>query len=149
MDVNHKLRTPSDVAYTRAWPTSTIEAAEALAIAAETHLVQPLPAYDLNSVLIEPQYYMRRLDGATVILRFELVHHLIRKGKDQAGVDTFSARVVQLRVILPPQGQSPATPIRRKLLPRDDYFGTFTPSKRDRDDDEDDKENGPPLKAMR
>ena len=150
---DHLLREHVDVAYTRAWPTSTPEAAAALAAASETHSVNPLPAYDLNGVLLEPGHYTKRLDGATVIIRFELNHFLIRK-KDKASVDTFSARVVQLRIILPPPGHSPATPRKKKVLPRDDYFGSFTPTKRDRDDEDDDndddnKENGRPLKALR
>jgi len=147
------LRQHIDVAYTRAWPTSTPEAASALAAASETHSVNPLPAYDLNGVLVDPQQYTRRLDGATVIIRFELNHYLIRS-KGQPSIDTFSARVVQLRVILPPPGASPVTPRKKKILPRDDYFGSFTPTKRGRDDEEDDsgdddKENGRPLKALR
>ena len=147
---SHLLTRHIDVAYTRGWPTSTPEAAEALAVAAESHSVNPLPAYDQNGVLIEPQYYTRRLDGATVIIRFELYHYLIRS-RDMPPVDTFSARVVQLRVILPPQGASPATPRKKKILPHDDYFGSFTPTKRSRDDeDDDDKENDrPKLKALR
>lgn len=134
-----------DVAYTRSWPTSTPEAAEALAAAAETHQVHPLPAYDQNGVLLEPQYYGRRLDGATVVARFELTHYLIRKGKDGRAVDTFSARIVQLRVILPPPGACPATPRKKKVLPHDTYFGSFTPTKRGRDDEDDDKENHKPT----
>lgn len=137
------------MAYTRAWPTSTPEAAEALAAAAETHQVNPLPAYDQNGVLLEPQYYGKRLDGATVIARFGLTHHLIRKGKDKRAVDTFSARIVQLRIILPPPGAGPATPRKKKVLLHDIYFGSFTPTKRGRDDKDDDKENGPPMKVTR
>ena len=93
---------------------------------------------------------MKRLEGATVIIRFELNHYLIRK-KDQRAVDTFSARVVQLRVILPPPGASPATPRRRKVLASDTYFGSFTPSKRSRDDEDEEKEkeNKRPSKISR
>jgi len=149
---DHLLKWLVDVAYTRAWPTSTPEAAEALAAAAETHSVNPLPAYDQNGVLVEPLQYNRRLDGATVIIRFELYHYLIRN-KGKPAVDTFSARVVQLRIVLPPPGASPATPRKKKLLPHDTYFGSFTP-KRGRDDEDDDdnedgKENQRPLKALR
>ncbi|KAF9789202.1 hypothetical protein BJ322DRAFT_1017915 [Thelephora terrestris] len=122
LSLNRSLKLPVDAAYTRVWPTSTTTAAEALASAAETHRVEPLPAYDLNGVLMEPQYYTRRLDGATVVLHFELSHHPICKSREGAPVDTFSARVVQIRVILPPTGASPATPRKKKLLPQDDYF---------------------------
>ena len=149
--VGRSLRQTSDVAYTRAWPTSTPEAAEALTAAAETHKVNPLPAYDQNGVVIEPQFYTRRLEGATVIIRFELYHYLIRNGKNQPATDTFSARVFHIRVILPPPGASPATPRKRRVLPRDDYFGSFTPTKRHRDGDDDDssKENRRPSKLIR
>lgn len=144
------LRRPLDVAYTRAWPTSMTEASEALAAAAETHHIKLLPAYKINGVTMEPQYYMKRLDGATVILRFELAHHLICKGHEKVGIDMFSARVVQIRVILPPQGGAPATPRKlKKLLPYNNYFGSFTPTKCNWDDDGDDKENSLPPKTMR
>ena len=104
-----------DVAFTQAWPTSTPQAAEALAATSESHRVEPLLAYDLNGVLIEPHYYMKRLDGTTVILRFELTHHLIhRQGK--ALVDTFSARIVQIRVIFPLPGAAPVTPQKKRVL---------------------------------
>jgi hypothetical protein len=120
-----------------------------LAAAVRTHRVEPLPACDLGGVLIEPQYYAKRLDGATVILRFKLIHHLIRRGKDRPAVDTFSARVVQIRIILPPPGAALATSRKKRLLPCDTYFGSFTPTKRNGDDDEDNKENGPPPKTTR
>ena len=138
--LDHSLRWPLDVAYTRTWPTSTPEAAKALAVAAETHQVNPLPAYDQNGVLLEPQYYSKRLDGATVVLCFELTHYLIHK-KDQHAIDTLSAHIVQLRIILPLPRSSPTTPRKKKIPLHDNYFGTFTPTKRRRGDDNDNKGN--------
>ena len=114
----------------------------------ETHTVNPLPTYDQNGILLEPQYYTKRLDGATVIIRFELFHYLVRS-KDKPAVDTFSTRLVQVRIILPPAGASPATPRKKKLLPHDTYFGSFIPTKRGRDDDDEGKENQRPLKVFR
>ena len=142
------LKCSLDVANTRAWPTSTPEAAEALAVAAESYCVCPLPAYDQNANLLEPQDYMKRLDGANVIIRFELSHYLIRGKKDGPATDIFSARVVQVRIILPPPG-TPATPRKKKILPRDNYFGSFTPTKRKRENDDDDKENHRSSKTAR
>ena len=52
---------------------------EALAKLVATHCVNPLPAYDQNAILIELYLYTRRLDGAAVIIRFNLSHHLICK----------------------------------------------------------------------
>lgn len=89
-----------------------------------------------------------------MIIRFELTHYLIRNSKQdkkERPTDTFSARLVQLRVIIPPPAASPATPRKRKLLPSDNYFGTFTPKKNPKDDDNDDsgKENGAPTKRLK
>ena len=128
-----------DIAATRDWPTSTQRAAEDLAAIAETHAVCPLPAYDQNGILIEPGWYARRLGGATVIIRFELHHYVIRNAKQdkrEKPTDTFSAKLIQLRVIIPPPAASPATPRKRKLLPSDNYFGSFTPKKNPKDEDD-------------
>ena len=65
----------------RDWPTSTLKAAEDLAALAAAHAVCPLPAYDINGVLIKLRWYAHHLEGATVILRFHLNHHLIRNSK--------------------------------------------------------------------
>ena len=118
-----------------------------LAAAAETHRVKQLPAYDLNSVLMEPQYYTKCLDGTTVILWFELTHHLIHKGKDKPAINTFSTCVVQICVILPLPGTAPATP-QKKLLPHNTYFSSFTPTKHNQDN-KDEKENEHPWKITR
>lgn len=133
-----------DIATTRAWPTTMPEAAEALASVSDTHVVCPLPAYDQNGILIEPRWYVHRLEGATVVLRFELNHYVIRNKRDKGGppTDAFSARIVQLRVVIPPPAASPVTPRKRKVLPSDSYFGCFTPRKDfKKDDDGSDKEN--------
>lgn len=130
---------------TRDWPTSNPDTKEALAKLVATHCVNPLPAYDQNAILIEPYLYTRRLDGATVIIRFNLSHHLICK-KGERPIDTFSGRVVQIRVVRPPPTALPATPRKKKLLPTDDYFGSFTPTKRPRYDEDDNTGSSRPSK---
>ena len=137
----------SDVATTRAWSTTTPEAAEALALITETHAVCPLPAYDKNGVIIEPRAYGCRLEGVMVIIRFELNHYVIRnkKHKNDIPTDAFSARVIQLRVIIPPPAAHPVTPQKRNLLPSNNYFGAFTPHKNfKKDEDGSDEEKGGP-----
>jgi hypothetical protein len=81
-----------------------------------------------------------------VIIRFNLSHHLIRGKDGQRSSDTFSARIVQIRIVRPPSAALPVTPRKKKLLPTDDYFGSFTPTKRPRYDDDNDKGNGRPSK---
>lgn len=128
---------------TSEWPTSNPDAEEALAKLVPSHCVNPLPAYDQNGILLEPSLYTCRLDGATVIIRFNLSHHLIRGKEGERSVDAFSARVVQIRIVRPPPTALPVTPRRRKLLPTDDYFGSFTPTKRARYDDNDNNKGNP------
>jgi len=65
---------------------------------------------------------MKLLDGATAIIRFELYHYLIRKGKDQPAVDTFSTRVVQVRIIPPPPWEHLPLPPERERF----YLVTLT-----------------------
>ena len=77
-----------------------------------------------------------------MIIRFNLSHHLIRGKEGERSTDTFSVRIVQVRVIRPPPTALPATPRKRKLLPTDDYFGSFTPTKRPRADDNDNDKKG-------
>lgn len=141
-----------DVAATREWPTTTPEATAALPQVAQTHAVCPLPAYDQNGVLIEPGLYTRRLERATVIMRFELTHFVIRNKKDKNAppTDTFCGQLVQLRVIIPPPGNS-VTPRRRKVLPSDHYFGSFTPRKGIKEDESnsDKEDHGSPIKKPR
>ena len=82
-----------------------------------------------------------------MIIRFNLFHHLIRgKEPGERSSDTFSARIVQVRVVRPPPTALPATPRKKYLLPTDDYFGSFTPTKRPRYDGDDDKRNARPSK---
>ena len=132
---------------TRGWPTSNSDAAEALEKLVPSHTVNPLPAYDQHGIAIEPLFYKSRLDGSTAIIRFSLLHHVIHSKENEQPVDMFSARVYQIRVIRPP-ASIPVTPRKKKMMPTDDYFGTFTPTKRPRfDDDDDDKESPRPSKV--
>jgi hypothetical protein len=85
-------------------------------------------------------------------MRFELYHHSIRNRKDKNSlpIDTFSTRLVQLRIVIPPAG-NPVTPRKRKPQPSDGFFGSFTPQKGfKRGDNGSDKENcGGPIKRPR
>ncbi len=52
------------------WPTYSPQAAEALAQLQNSHVVRPLPAYDLRGNLIPPSRYVQELRGATVLVSF-------------------------------------------------------------------------------
>ena len=104
-----------------------------------THQVNPLLAYDQNGSLLEPQDYAKCLEGATVVIYFELNHYVIHQ-KDEHTVDTFRACITKIRVILPPE-TSPATPQRKKVLLNNAYPVSFTPNRHCGDDNHDDKES--------
>ena len=91
--------------------------AKALVLIAETHAVCLLPAYNQNGVIIEPRVYGRQLEGAMVIIQLKLNHYVIRnkKHKNDMPTDTFSARVIQLCVIIPPPAAHLVTPQKHNL----------------------------------
>lgn len=52
-----------------------------------THVVFPIPAYDTNDRLIDPEQYRKKLAGALVECRFSLSHWYIQNKNS----DTFNA----------------------------------------------------------
>jgi hypothetical protein len=105
-----------------------------------THIVNPIPAYDVEGRLILPTEYEHKLRGAIVRLEFRLTHWIVRRH------DFFSADVVRIRVLVPP------TPIRqlhtaprKRLAPVDDFYDDYpaippTPMKRPRLDMEEERQ---------
>lgn len=57
-----------------------------------THMVQPLPAYDIDRKLIDPCLYERELRGAVVEVHFTLEH--FRFAKDSTFVATIQEIIV-------------------------------------------------------
>ncbi|KAJ3546842.1 hypothetical protein NM688_g5469 [Phlebia brevispora] len=71
-----------------------------------THIVNFLPAFDHNGILIEPTQYESQLSGAIVSLHFTISHWTIagRSGSDAS--DTFVLDVKDISVIEPPAATS-------------------------------------------
>ncbi|TFK89421.1 hypothetical protein K466DRAFT_597766 [Polyporus arcularius HHB13444] len=92
------------------WPTYSPAAAQALADIAQTHIVRPLPAFDLKGDLIHPSRYMAELRGATVLAGFSTtVYHIGEKnasGRDVVRV-TVCLDIEHLRVLIPAPQFSP------------------------------------------
>ncbi|KIN98993.1 hypothetical protein M404DRAFT_156312 [Pisolithus tinctorius Marx 270] len=80
----------------------------ALARAAETHNISPLPVFDLHGESIDPSDYTRKLSGAIVRARFALMHYSI--GGDKKSV--FMA-VVRDMVVLREPVAAPVNPLKR------------------------------------
>ncbi|KAI6006220.1 hypothetical protein F5J12DRAFT_892959 [Pisolithus orientalis] len=53
----------------------------ALAHAAETHNISPLPVFDLDGESIDPSDYTHRLSSAIVRVHFALMHYSISRDK--------------------------------------------------------------------
>ncbi len=78
------------------------------------HYVVPIPAYDMRGDLIHPGYYRCRLEGALVVLRFNLTHWAIKRAG--GGTDVYVADIVSIRVLAPP-APNPVTPRKRGRVP--------------------------------
>jgi hypothetical protein len=94
------------------WPVWHPEARKELARLKDTHVVEPIPAYDFAGNLIPPTEYERMLKGAIVRLHFRLVHWHIN------GRHIFNTVVEQMRVLVPP----PPRFTKRKLMAKVDDF---------------------------
>jgi hypothetical protein len=96
-------------------------AAEALENMRDTHRVVPLSAYDVNGDLIAPHEYKLRLQGALVIVRFNMLHWSIGARKDQGPVDTYVAEIQGIRVLDPPKLQAHQTPKKKRVRKKDPF----------------------------
>jgi hypothetical protein len=75
---------------------------EALQVIAAMHRVVPVPAYNLEGILIPLQSYCKRLQGAIVELHFTLTHWSIGGKPGQEKVDQFTADLYSMCMLLPP-----------------------------------------------
>ncbi|KAL1947153.1 hypothetical protein VTO73DRAFT_14114 [Trametes versicolor] len=107
------------------WPTSTTVTQAALQSIKESHRTRPLPAFDVNGVLIEPKSYVEKLRGATVLAKFNILHYNIgtsrtgQRGNAREIKDVFCLDVEYLRVIIAPL-RTP--PVKRKAYSLIDTF---------------------------
>ena len=105
------------------WPVTSDASKEALKDLKRTHGVDPLPLYDSEDTLVDPELYSRSLIGATVEVRFNLCHWRIM---DE---DVYVAYVDNMYILpvpamaLPPPGTKfrsdqaePPTPPRRRAM---------------------------------
>ncbi|TFK91364.1 hypothetical protein K466DRAFT_596200 [Polyporus arcularius HHB13444] len=92
------------------WPTYSAAAAEALADISESHVVRPLPAFDVKGDLIHPSRYLVELRGATMLAGFRTTVYNIGE-KNATGRDVVRTNVCldieYLRVLIAPPQFSP------------------------------------------
>ncbi|KAG6371125.1 hypothetical protein JVT61DRAFT_9885 [Boletus reticuloceps] len=89
------------------WPVQTEAARRALDCMGEAFQAIPLPAYDINDVLIEPAPYHQRLAGCLAQIDFQLSHIAF------ASKDTFTADIYNICILIPSPSQR--IPRKRKL----------------------------------
>ncbi|KAJ3559069.1 hypothetical protein NM688_g559 [Phlebia brevispora] len=86
------------------WPINPrhVQAIEQLGEMINTHIVNFLPAFDRDGVLIEPAEYENALRGAIVSVHFTITHWTITGRSGGEGSDTFVLDVQDISVIEPP-----------------------------------------------
>ncbi|KAG1781231.1 hypothetical protein EV702DRAFT_1276016 [Suillus placidus] len=92
------------------WPVADRCKAE-LTNLAETHIINPLPAYRIDRKLIPPAQYETKLCGAVVEVHFTFFHHHIRKSK----CHIFNAVLCKMIMLRPPTNMS-SSPLKRRKL---------------------------------
>lgn len=99
--------------------TSSLAAAELKAIK-NTHVYNPLPAYDLDGSLILPKNYRSKLQGATVILTFALKHyHIGARSENVGGSNTYVAEITKIRLVEAARPRPVSATKRRRVLAED------------------------------
>ncbi|KAG1728760.1 uncharacterized protein EDB91DRAFT_1086000 [Suillus paluster] len=76
-----------------------------------THIIRPLPAYDLDHNLILPSEYESKLKGALVEVHMAFCHHQVKSTKH----DIFSAVLRELTILSPPAAM-PSSPFKIAVL---------------------------------
>ncbi|KAJ6607917.1 hypothetical protein B0H10DRAFT_537534 [Mycena sp. CBHHK59/15] len=105
------------------WPVKSDAARKALAGMEKTHSVNVLLAYDANGGLIQPAQYRDALRGAVVRAAISLSHWNFAPNalepSTATGVDTYTANIESLRVLIPPKAEGPSSPRKRRVPLRD------------------------------
>ena len=83
-------------------------------IAAKTHNIQPLRAYDTDGSVITPSNYDNKLRGATVLVAMTLLHRYIKKNKRHV----FTLHDREISILRRPQIKAPSSPYKRRKLTR-------------------------------
>ncbi|KAI5982958.1 hypothetical protein EDD15DRAFT_2202440 [Pisolithus albus] len=92
------------------WPLTRERNRAELVRLKHSHILHPVPAYDLNNDLLHPTTYRRCLRGAIVEIRFTLTHWSIASTKR----DVYGAVMKAIRILVPPV-VSPTASKKRKL----------------------------------
>ena len=94
-----------------------------------THVVNPIPAYDMHGYLIPPNMYHNHLAGAIVELHFELTHWSMKGRNGEASCDTYAADIIAIHVLILPK-PTLVTPRKRKVFDKLDPFASPSPRKK-------------------
>ncbi|KIK77225.1 hypothetical protein PAXRUDRAFT_28843 [Paxillus rubicundulus Ve08.2h10] len=82
--------------------------------ATNTHIIQPLCAYDIDSSILSPTDYENKLHGATVLVAMALFHCYIKKNK----CHVFTLQVRKISILRHSQSKGPSSPYKRRKLSR-------------------------------
>ncbi|KAF6763511.1 hypothetical protein DFP72DRAFT_744414, partial [Ephemerocybe angulata] len=80
---------------TTTWPAPSVE----LDALKETHRLNPVPFFDIDNTPMDPAGLLTNLVGAVVEVSFTLHHFAVKDSSGKPTSDTFTGRLVQLRVL--------------------------------------------------
>lgn len=106
------------------------ESREELFLLQKTHHTIPLEARGDDGYILSPAEYKSHLKNAVVELQFNLWHWPIAPKNGSTGKDSFTADIVQIRVLVPPPPEITSTPQKRKIAAYLDPEETASPSKK-------------------
>ncbi|KAI5997569.1 hypothetical protein EDD15DRAFT_2194608 [Pisolithus albus] len=109
-DSGDESATTDDLYSFENWPLTRERNRAELLRLKHSHILQPVPAYDLNDDLLHPNTYCRCLRGAIMEICFTLTHWSIASTKR----DVYGAIMKGIRILVPPV-VSPTTSKKRKL----------------------------------
>ncbi|KIK14161.1 hypothetical protein PISMIDRAFT_117515 [Pisolithus microcarpus 441] len=81
----------------------------------KTHRMVPLQARGEDGYILSPAAYRSHLENTVVELQFNLWHWPIAPRSGSSGKDSFTADIVQIRVLVPPPPPVSNSPAKRKI----------------------------------
>ena len=95
-----------------------------------THTINPLKAFDINGLVIDPQDYRSRLQGALVNITFTLTHTVTPRTRQSKPIDVYVADILAIQMLNDPMPISDMYP----PLPHDRFLLYCPPAAADSSD---------------
>lgn len=112
------------------FPVTQQDTREELFELQKTHRMVPLQARGDDGYMLSPFDYRAQLENAIVELQFNLSHWPISPRAGSSGKDSFTADIVQIRILVPPPPPVSNSPSKRKIPAYIDPQSSASPRKK-------------------